>query len=50
MNGLPFSLTVAAILVGLGCVALMWADERWTRHERELFRTCKCGTCDGGRW
>ena len=49
MNGLPMWLTVASILVGICAVALLWADERWTRTERELFSSCSCSACTGVR-
>lgn len=49
MNGLPAVITVAAILVGIGSLVLIWADERWTRKQQELFDNCRCGECTAAR-
>lgn len=45
MNGLPMWLTVASILVGICAVALIVADERWTRQQSNLTAGCTCTTC-----
>ena len=49
MNGLPAVAVVAAVLVGLGSLVLMWADERWTRRKQELYASCRCAACRGVR-